>query len=790
MLKNFIIIALRNLKKQREFAIITIIGLGIGIAVSALIMRYVMYEYNFDRFHENKDRIYRIISDVNMPNGKSMKAAVTAGDIGELVTEKLPQVESFTRFNVHSNLRLTYKERQYSLESFSYTDSTFFEMFTFDLLKGNPKKVLKNPNTAVISESTARRIFGDKNPMNETITIRDRDFNVTGIMADFPAQSHLQFDVLGSMNTVDNPRVRIVERNGLSFATYFLVNENVDISQITKNFKQINQDYMEARFGGMGLTVNSTLQPMTEAYLHTTTDYQFFELGDYRDLIIFSLLAFFILIIALINFINLITARSETRFREIGMRKVLGAERKHITRQFIGEAMITVFISLLLGFVITELLMPIFNELMGTSMPSGVLLNPGFTGIIFLGVMFTGMLAGAYPAFYMSSFRPAFILKGTSQKRKGNAILQKSLVVIQFGIAVFLAIAVTVLYHQVDFMKTKSLGFDKEHVVSVNSLSKNLRESRDAIRKELVTKTGIKEAAFSSAIPGKPRNIENIYIKGEDPETGLIFNENRVLKHYFSTYGIKLIAGNPFKNYENIENKCILNETGVKKLGLEDPIGKKVIRFENELEVIGVVHDFHYASFHKPIEPLIFTVYNHNPSYLSVKLDGNRIKESIDNIKTTLAGFDPNFNFDYNFIDNQFEKMYQKEEQKSEILLYAVLLAIFISMMGLFALTSLTVQRRIKEIAIRKTLGASLRENYSLLAKDLVKWVVIANLIAWPLAFVYLNDWLEQFTSHIAFQAWHFLVPGIASVIITLLTISYITIKAGRTNPARILTYE
>ncbi|MGM0565439.1 MAG: FtsX-like permease family protein [Bacteroidota bacterium] len=790
MLKNFIIIALRNLKKQREFAIITILGLGIGIAVSALIMRYVFHEYNFDRFHGNKDRIYRIMSDVNMPNGKSRKAAVSSGDIGELVTDKLPQLETFTRFNTHSNVRLTYNDRQYTIGEFTYADSTFFKMFSFELLQGNPEKVLTQPNAAVLSESTAKKVFGDKEAMNKTITIDERDFKVTGIMADFPSQSHLQFDMLGSMNTVDNPQVRLVERNGLSFPTYFLLKENTEISSVIEEFKEINREYMEERFGGIGITVNSTLQPMTDVYLHTTTDYHFFKTGSYEDLIIFSLLAIFILIIALINFINLITARSETRYREIGMRKVLGAERKHLIRQFIGEAMITVLISLILGLVITELFLPVFNNLMGSSISGGILLNPDFTMATIFGVLLTGVIAGAYPAFYMSSFRPAFILKGTSQKQKGNAFLQKSLVVLQFGIAVFLAIAVTVLYHQVDFMKNKSLGFDKEHVVTIGGLSKNLRESRDAIRNELVTKNGIKQAAFSTSVPGKDRNINNVYVDGSDPESGLIFNENRVLKNYFDTYGIQFISGEPLKNFENIEDKCILNLAGVKKLGLENPVGKKVVLFQDAYEIVGVVKDFNFASFHKPIEPLIFTAYSHHPNYLSVKLEGNRIQESIGEIKTSIAGFDPNFNFDYNFVDKQFEKMYRNEEQKSKILLYAVLLAIFISMMGLFALTSLTIQRRLKEIAIRKTLGASLRENYSLLAHDLLKWVLIANLIAWPLAFAYLNNWLEQFASHIAFQPWHFLLPGIASVIITLLTISYITIKAGRTNPARILTYE
>lgn len=790
MLKNFILIALRNLKKQREFAIITILGLGIGIAVSALIMRYVMHEYNFDCFHENKDRIYRIMSDVNMPNGKSKKAAVTSGDIGGLVTEKLPQVEAFTRFNTHSDVRLKHNDRQYTIREFTYADSTFFNMFSFELLRGNPEKVLTQPNSAVLSASTACKLFGDNEALNKTITIDERDYKVTGIMTDFPIQSHLQFDVLASMNTVDNPQVRLVERNGLSFPTYFLLKDNAEITGVIEEFKEINREYMEERFGGIGITVNSTLQPMTDVYLHTTTDYQFFKTGSYEDLIIFSLLAIFILIIALINFINLITARSETRYREIGMRKVLGAERKHLIRQFIGEAMITVLISLILGLVITELLLPVFNDLMETSLSGGVLLNPDFTAAIILGVLLTGLIAGAYPAFYMSSFRPAFILKGTSQKHKGNAFLQKSLVVLQFGIAVFLAIAVTVLYHQVDFMKNKSLGFDEEHVVTVGGLSKNIRESRDAIRNELVTQTGIKQAAFSASVPGKDRNINNVYMEGENPETGLIFNENRVLKNYFETYGIQFISGEPFKNFENIADKCILNQTGIKKLGLENPIGKKVVLFQDSYEIIGVVKDFNFASFHKPIEPLIFTAYSNHPNYLSAKLEGNRIRESIGEIKTTIAGFDPNFNFDYNFVDKQFEKKYQKEEQKSKILLYAVLLAIFISMMGLFALTSLTIQRRLKEIAIRKTLGASLKENYSLLARDLLKWVIIANLVAWPLAFAYLNNWLGQFASHIAFQVWHFLVPGMASVIITLLAISFITIKAGRTNPARILTYE
>jgi len=731
-----------------------------------------------------------VMSDVNMPNGKSKKAAVTSGEIGELITNKLPEVKRFTRFYVLSDIRLIHEENGYPLGTFSYADSAIFDIFSFPLLKGNPDKALVRPNSAVITQSMAKRVFGNKEALNQTVTIHEKDFKVTGVMADYPAQSHMQFDVLASANTVDNPQVRLVERNGLSFPTYFLLEKNVDIHSVNEKFMAINRDYMKERFGEIGITVDSKLQKMTDVYLHTITDYQIFESGSYADLIIFSLLAIFILIIALINFVNLITARSETRYREIGMRKVLGAGRKQLIGQFIGEAMITVFVSLLAGLLIAELFMPVFNELMGTAIPGSIFLYPEFSVAFVLCLLLTGTMAGAYPAFYMSAFRPAFILKGTSKNHKGNAFLQKALVVIQFGIAVFLAISVTILYHQVDFMKKKSLGFDKDHVLMVANLTPNIRDSREAIRNELTATAGIQEAAFSASVPGKDRNINNVYLQGKDPETGMIFNENRIQKNYFSTYGIQFIAGEPFKAYENIEDKCILNQTGAEKLGLEDPIGQKVVLFQNAYEIVGVVKDFNFTTFHKPVEPLIFTAYSNYPDYLSVKLDGNLIKENIESIKTTLAGFDPNFNFDYNFIDRQFEKKYQKEEQKSKILLYAVLLAIFISVMGLFALTSLTIQRRLKEIAIRKTLGASLGENYALLARDLLKWVVIANLVAWPLAYTYLSNWLEQFASHIAFQAWHFLLPGLVSAAITLLTISYITIQAGRINPARILTYE
>lgn len=791
MFKNFIVIALRNLRKQREFSIITILGLGIGIAVSALIMRYVVYEYNFDRFHENKDQIYRVMSDVNMPNGKSKKAAVSAGHIGERVKSKLPQVKDYTRIYTRSDIRLNYQDRQFALDQFAYADSTFFRIFSFPVIKGNPDKALTQPRSAVISESMARTVFGDsEKAINKTITVLERDLKVTAVMKDFAKQSHLQFDVIGSINTVDNPQVRLVERNGLSFPTYFLLEKNVNIDEVNEGFKAINHEYMQERFGSLGISVESELQPLTRAYLHTKTDYQFFKTGSYRDLVIFSLLALFILLIALINFINLLTARSETRFKEIGMRKVLGAEKKHIVRQFLGEAIITVLIALLIGIALAELLLPIFNNLMGNSISGGVLASPGFAVAIFFGIMLTGIIAGAYPAFYMSAFRPAFILKGTSQKRRGNAFLQKSLVVLQFGIAVFLAIGVTILYHQVSFMKNKSLGFDKDHVITVSNLTPNLRESRDAIQGELIAKTGIKDAAFSSSVPGKDRNIDNVYIAGKKPETGLIFNENRVFKNYFGTYGIEFVAGEPFTSFEQIENKCIMNQTGIEKLGIENPIGEKVVVFDDPLEIIGVVRDFNFASFHKPIEPLVFTAYSRHPSYLSVKLEGSRIKESLRETEKTLLNFDPNFSFDYNFIDQQFERMYQQEEQKSKLLLSAVVLAIIISVMGLFALTSLTIHRRIKEIAIRKTLGASASENYSLLVRDILKWVLVANLLAWPLAYAYLDNWLEQFASHIAFNTWHFIIPGAVSIAITLITISYITIRASRINPARILTYE
>ncbi len=791
MFKNFITIALRNLRKQREFSIITILGLSIGIAVSALIMRYVLYEYNFDRFHENHDQIYRIMSDVNMPNGKSKVAAVSSGHIGELVKSKLPQIKDYTRMYVRSDIRLDYEDRQFTLDQFAYADSTFFRIFSFPVIKGNPDKALTQPHSAIISESMARTVFGNsEKAINQTITVLERDFKVTAVMNDFPAQSHLQFDVIGSINTVDNPQVRLVERNGLSFPTYFLLKENADIANVNQEFQAINREYMKDRFGSLGINVESKLQPLRRVYLHSKTDYQFFISGSYNDLVIFSLLAIFILLIALINFINLVTARSETRFKEIGMRKVLGAERKHIIRQFLGEAIITVFIALVIGIALAEMLLPVFNSLMGISIEGGMFVKPGFVLAVIAGVMFTGIMAGAYPAFYMSAFRPALILKGTSQKRKGNVVLQKSLVVLQFGIAVFLTIAVTILYHQVNFMKSKSLGFDKDHVITISNLTPKLRESRDAIQRELITKAGIKDAAFSNSVPGKSRNINNVYIAGNNTETGLIFNENRVFKNYFSTYGIEFVAGEPFTSFEQIENKCILNQTGVKKLGIENPIGKKVVVFEDPLEIIGVVSDFNFASFHKPIEPLIFTAYMNYSSYISVKLEGSRLKEGIRETQETLAGFDPNFSFDYNFIDTQFEQMYDQEEQKSKILLSAVLLAITISVMGLFALTTLTIRRRIKEIAIRKTLGASVSENYSLLIRDLLKWVVLANVLAWPLAYVYLNDWLEQFATHIAFNPWHFVVPGFVSIAITLMAITFITVRASRVNPAQILTYE
>lgn len=808
MFRNYLKIALRNLWKNKGYSAINIIGLAVGLATCLLILLYVWDELSFDKFHAKADRIYRINSDIKF-GGSDLILSVASDPMGATLKKDYPQVEQYTRIYASNGSRLLKKGESYINEQkIAHVDSTFFDVFSFPLISGNSKTALNDPNTAVVSETAALKYFGTKEAIGKIIeTDSKENYKVTAVMKDMPGNSHFIFDVLLSMDNVDYGFGNYLSHN---FQTYLVLSEGADPGEFKRIFRDFLTKYVlpQAKtfmpvgnmddFEKSGNYLRYSLMPITDIHLKSERFPELGVNGSEQNVFIFSIVAFFILLIACINFMNLSTARSSNRAKEVGIRKVLGTDKGTLIRQFLTESTLVAFMSLLIALVITVLILPFFNDLSGKTLTIASLFKPGFLLLLIFTPLVVGFLAGSYPAFYLSSFQPITVLKGKLANGFKKSSFRSGLVVIQFTATIFLIIATIVVYYQLDYIQTRKLGFTKEQVLIIDN-TYVLGNQAKPFKEEILKISGIQTGTLSSFLPvSSSSRSDNTYSKEAvlDPSNGLNMQTWYVDHDYLKTMGMEMLTGRSFsKEFGTDSTAVIINETTARLLGHQNPIGEKLYFSDGmdgnvlNLTIIGVVKNFNYESLRQNVGPLCFRL-GESTGSTSFKVNTTSIKGLVASVESVWKKMAPGMPFSYRFLDDAFDNMYRAEQRMGKLALGFSILAIVVACMGLFGLATYAAEQRIKEIGIRKVLGASVAGIVEMLSVDFIKLVIVSALIAFPISWWAMNKWLTNFAYRIDISWWIFLVAAAIALLIALSTISFQAIRAAMMNPVKSLRTE
>jgi putative ABC transport system permease protein len=804
MLKNYLKIALRNLRRHKGHAFINVLGLAIGIACCVLIGLYVQDELSYDDFHEKASRIYRLASDVKMPQ-RTGNFAPTSAPMGPALEQDWANVTESVRFGmVPSKMLLEHGGQQFYEDNAFYADPTVFGVFDFALARGNAETALDKPNSVVLTKSAAGKYFGGKDPIGQTLRVNGEwTATVTGVLAEIPSSSHLQFDLLFSFATFEAQRPSATQnwlRN--TVYTYLLLAPGSDQSQLKAQLPKFLDRHVGDQLQETKIDVSLALQPLTDIYLHSDRLREAGPTGNPTRIYVFSAIAIFVLLIACVNFMNLTTARSTRRATEVGMRKAVGAHRSQLAGQFLSEAVLISLMALLTGLVLARVALPAFNALAGKSLSLSALYGgPYLLALIGLAVG-VGLLAGSYPALVLSRFEPAAVLRGLSGSAAGGSgKLRKGLVIGQFAISIALIVGTLVVYNQLQHMKNQELGFKEEHMLTINfEGASQVIQQREAVRREFAEIPSVKSATFSSNTPGE-KVLINTYTKfavGGGQTSEMAMNVFSVDYNFTDTYGLDLAAGRDFTSRRATDSTSafLINEAAVQKLGFErakQALGKSVSHSPEMAgggQVVGVVEDFNYASLRQEIEPLLFQVDPGTFRSVSLRLKTGNISATLSDLRQAWQRLVPGRPFEYAFLDQRFDRLYQAQERFGQVFSIFAGLAILIACLGLFGLAAFTAERRTKEIGIRKALGASVPSIVGLLSKDFLKLVGIAFVVAVPAAYYAMHQWLEGFAYRISLGAGVFLLAGLIAVLVALATISYHAVRAARTDPVNALRYE
>jgi len=806
MFRNYFKIAFRNLKKYKGYSFINIAGLAIGIACCLLILLLVRDELSFDRFHEYKNQIYRVI--VQQPGQFYMGTdflAVTPAPLAAALKEEFPEVIQATRIDQSNNVIMSTKNKRFYEDGFLWADDHFFEVFTFPFLRGDQSKALSEPYSVVISERMAHKYFGDEDPMGKIVALSNRyDFIVTGIMKDIPQNSHLQFDFLAPLMTLKSIRGQedYLERWGnYSYYTYILLPEGYSPKGLEKKFPAFVEKYMGERLRRMRQqdptrqTSRFFLQPLKHIHLYSHINFEISPNSDIKQIYLLSALALVLLLIACINYMNLATARSAIRAKEVGMRKVIGAQRRQLIRQFIGESVFFSFIAILLAAILVELLLPVFNSLIGKSIRLHFFHDWEFFFALICVALAVGIISGSYPAFFLSSFQPVSVLKGSLKAEVRGSILRRMLVVFQFAASIVLVISTIIIYSQIEYIRNRKLGFSREQVVVLPVKDRELRENHEPFKHELLQNPAVLGCTASTWLPNNIRtNVGDTIWEGMEERADLQVYFLEADHDFIDLFEIELVEGRNFSREFSTDSQAyIVNEAARKIFGWEKALGKR-FGFRREVvgtgPVIGVVKDFHFLSLHQEIQPLIIHLTDNWMSYLSVKINTQNIPQTVEFLKEIWKKFSPNHPFEYFFLDDDFEKMYRSEMRLGKIFASFTVLAVFIACLGLFGLASFTSEQRTKEIGVRKVLGASVSNIVVLLSKEFSKWLLIASLVAWPVAYYAVSQWLQSFAYRISIGIWIFLLSTVLALFVAMATVSFKAVRAAIANPVDALRYE
>jgi putative ABC transport system permease protein len=806
MFKNYLKISFRNMKRYKGYSLVNLAGLAIGLACCLLILLFVRDELRFDRFHRYKNQAYRII--VQQPGQFYMGMdyfAVTPAPLAPALKEELPEVITSTRFYQSNDVIMSRTDKRFYEDGFLWTDEHFLEIFSFPFLRGDRARALNEPYSVVISERMAHKYFGDEDPIGKIIEMSNKyDFTVKGIMKDAPLNSHLQFDFLAPLTTLKSIRGQedyLESWGNFSYYTYILLQEGYSPEDLEKKFPEFVEKYMGDRLRQMRQQDPARqasrffLQPLTRIHLYSHVNFEVSPNGDIKQIYLLSVLALVILTIACINYMNLATARSAIRAKEVGMRKVIGAQRQQLIRQFIGESCFLSFIAVFLATLLVELLLPAFNSLIDKSIHLNFLPDLEFcVGLIGVALVM-GIISGSYPAFFLSSFQPSGVLKGNIKAGLKGSTLRKVLVIFQFASSIALAISTVIIYSQIEYIRNKKLGFNREQVVVLPVRDRELREHYGPFKHELLQSPAVLGCAASTWLPNNIRtNVGDTFWEGMEEGADLQVYLLEVDYDFIDLFEIELVEGRNFsREFATDSQAYIINEAAREVLGWEKALGKP-FGFRNDEagigQIIGVARDFHFLSLHQEIQPLVIHLAENLASYISLKISTENIPGTIGFLEEKWKKFSPKYPFEYLFLDDDFEKMYRSEMLLRKIFLSFTILAVVIASVGLFGLASFTLEQRTKEIGVRKVLGASVSDIIVLLSKDFSIWVLIASLIAWPVAYFAVSQWLQSFAYRISTGIWIFLLATVLALFMAVITVSFKSIKAALSDPADALRYE
>ncbi|MBD3415231.1 MAG: FtsX-like permease family protein [Candidatus Aminicenantes bacterium] len=774
MLKNYLKTAFRNIKKYKLYSFINISGLAVGMACCILIFLWIQDEISYDRFHQHKDRLYRVVSSLE---GEWTSTSPWA--INDVLKKDFPEVIRSTRFRTFHFL--TDRQEKSHYEDVGFVDLDFLHMFSFPLLRGDPETALSSRESVVITKEAAQRYFKNEDPLGKFLTVNNSiDLKVTGILKDVPSNSTLQFDMLAPVKLLGEEKLRTW---ALETSAYVMLEKNVSLQELRFKISGTTMKY-DKRIENQ--TVVNDLQPISRMHLHGLND-----AGGILYIYIFSGIAVIILLIACINFINLTTAKSGKRAVEVGMRKVIGAQRSHLIKQFFGEAVFISLVAFLLAILLVSLFLPSFNQLTQKQLTFDPVENSTLILILLGTALFTGIVSGSYPALLFSSFSPIQALRESGSLSFKSPVLRRVLVIFQFTVAVGLIFSAIVLQKQMTFIRNKDLGFDRSHVLRL-PMNKDVQGHYQAFKQSLVKNADILNVTSATNTPLSIGNINPVYWEGRGPDQYEVMNFAAVDYDYFETFQMDLTKGRTFsRDFATDEKNYIINEAAVRFTGLGSPIGKLFSIWKREGRIIGVVKDFHSRSLHDEIKPVVFTLttnWSHN--YIFVRINPERIQPALQTVQSSWKQFASGYPFEYVFLDDVFERQYQTDQRMGLIINDFTLLAIFLSCLGLFGLASYMAERRTKEIGIRKVLGASVSSVALMLSKDFTRWVLIANAIAWPVAWYVMSRWMQNYAYRIRISWWMFFLAGGLALIIALLTVGYQSVKAATANPGDSLRYE
>lgn len=785
MFKNYLKIAFRNLAKYKAFTFINVFGLAIGMASAILILLWVQDELNYDTFNKNADEIYRVVEYQHYSGGDILSVGVTPGPLAKSLADNYPEVEKAARFRVlRSNLR--YGDKVFK-ESVAYADPEFLKIFSFPLISGNSEKALLDLHSVLLTEDAANKYFGNENPMDKIIIFDDSlAMRVAGVMENVPHNSSIKFDFIVPFENLENLGWGLEDWGNNSIYTFVRLKKNAVVNDVNKKIKKEILTHNE------GSLTDIALQPLKDIHLYSAGTFvaDFSGLGNIKYVNIFSLVAIVVLLIACINFMNLSTARATKRAKEIGMRKVLGAERQNIVRQFYSESIMFAFIALILALGISALLLNVFNNLVAKEISLFSLNISTIIGFLILAIL-TGIIAGSYPSIYLSSFIPVKVLKSNSAAMGSGSLFRKILVVTQFSLSIILIIGTVIISNQLEYMKNMDLGFNRENVLEI-SLNGNVVRNYNAFNNELKLNPKILATAVADYSPASiGTSTSGVDWEGKSENDQVLFYRIVTGKDFIKTFKMQMAGGGYFTGNRAVDTSSIvINAEAAKVMGMKDPVGKTLKMWGKEFNIIGVIKNFNFLRLDSKIEPMVVAYSDSDLRSAFVRISPGDIEKTISYIEKVYKSFSPTTPFDYHFMDQDFENLYRSETRMQNIFSYFAVIAIIISCLGLFGLASYIAERRTKEIGIRKVLGANVFGLSYLLSVEFSKWVLISNVIAWPVAYFLMNNWLQNFEYRTDMNLWAFLFSGGIALLIALITVSFQVIKAATANPVKSLKYE